>query len=83
MLGILCTALSHYLMVASLKTLERAAPALSSPWSRLRHGVRCLVVWALSLAAHGAGGVLMIGAIVWSGLRQRGEKKKLASQKAS
>ncbi|MYN14765.1 EamA family transporter [Pusillimonas sp. TS35] len=84
MLGILCTALSHYLMVASLKTLEARSAGIVIALEPVY-----AIVFAALLFGHYPsprmvlGGVLMIGAIVWSGLRQRGEKKKLASQKAS
>jgi len=77
MLGIFCTALSHYLMVSSMKVLQaRSAgivialePVYAILFAALLFGqypgIRALI-----------GGTIMIGAIVWSGLRQpRAEAK--------
>ncbi|MFT0547788.1 DMT family transporter [Allopusillimonas ginsengisoli] len=71
MLGIMCTALSHYLMVASLSVLNARSAgiviALEPIYAILFAAVLFGQYPTLRMIA---GGMLMIGAIIWSGLRQ-------------
>ncbi|KAA0911883.1 DMT family transporter [Pusillimonas sp. ANT_WB101] len=71
MLGIMCTALSHYLMVASLSVLNARSAgiviALEPIYAILFAAILFGQYPTLRMIA---GGMLMIGAIIWSGLRQ-------------
>lgn len=71
MLGVLCTALSHYLMVASLSVLNaRSAGIVIALEPIYAIFFAALLFGQYPTLRMVAGGVLMIGAIIWSGLRQ-------------
>lgn len=75
LLGVLCTALSHYLLVASLMVLK----ARSAGIVIALEPVYAIFFAALLFGQYPSmralfGGTLMIAAIVWSGLRKAGEK---------
>ncbi len=71
MLGVLCTALSHYLMVASLMVLKARSAGIVIALEPVYAILFAAVLFAQypSLRAL-CGGALMVGAIVWSGLRK-------------
>lgn len=75
MLGILCTALSHYLLVSSLMVLKARSAGIVIALEPVYAIFFAAVLFAQypSLRAL-LGGALMVGAIVWSGLRQAGKK---------
>ncbi|NYT37122.1 DMT family transporter [Allopusillimonas soli] len=75
-LGIACTALSHYLMVSSLMALN----ARSAGIVIALEPVYAIVFAALLFGQYPSlrmvlGGVLMVGAIIWAGLRQASARK--------
>lgn len=75
MLGILCTALSHYLLVSSLMVLKARSAGIVIALEPVYAIFFAAVLFAQypSLRAL-LGGALMVGAIIWSGLRQAGKK---------
>ncbi len=82
LLGVFCTALSHYLLVSSLMTLK----ARSAGIVIALEPVYAIIFAAILFSQYPSnralfGGVLMVGAIVWSGLR-KAEKKSVAVIKA-
>lgn len=70
LLGIFCTALSHYLLVASLMVLKARSAGIVIALEPVYAIFFAAVLFSQypSLRAL-AGGALMVGAIVWSGLR--------------
>jgi len=75
LLGVFCTALSHYLLVSSLMVLK----ARSAGIVIALEPVYAIFFAALLFAQYPGmrallGGAIMIGAIVWSGLRQQEHK---------
>src|SRR5690554_3670330 len=71
MLGVLCTALSHYLLVSSLMTLKARSAGIVIALEPVYAIFFAAVLFAQypSLRAL-IGGALMVGAIIWSGLRK-------------
>lgn len=78
LLGVFCTALSHYLLVSSLMVLKARSAGIVIALEPVYAILFAAVLFAQypSLRAL-LGGAVMIGAIVWSGLRQpeRGPSK--------
>ena len=71
MLGVLCTALSHYLMVASLMVLKARSAGIVIALEPVYAILFAAVLFAQYPSARALfGGALMVGAIVWSGLRK-------------
>ncbi len=71
MLGILCTALSHYLMVASLMVLEARSAGIVIALEPVYAILFAAILFAQYPSLRALfGGAIMVGAIVWSGLRQ-------------
>lgn len=71
LLGVFCTALSHYLLVSSLMVLKARSAGIVIALEPVYAILFAAVLFAQypSLRAL-LGGAIMIGAIVWSGLRQ-------------
>ncbi len=75
LLGVFCTALSHYLLVSSLMTLKARSAGIVIALEPLYAILFAAVLFAQYPSIRALfGGSLMIGAIVWSGLRQTGGK---------
>ena len=75
LLGVFCTALSHYLLVSSLMTLKARSAGIVIALEPLYAILFAAVLFAQYPSIRALfGGSLMIGAIVWSGLRQTGAK---------
>jgi drug/metabolite transporter (DMT)-like permease len=76
LLGVLCTALSHYLLVSSLMVLKARSAGIIIALEPVYAIFFAAVLFAQypSLRAL-IGGAIMIAAIVWSGLRQPARKK--------
>lgn len=72
MLGILCTALSHYLMVASLMVLHARSAGIVIALEPVYAIIFAAMLFSQYPSARAMiGGAMMVGAIVWSGLRQK------------
>lgn len=71
LLGVFCTALSHYLLVASLRVLKARSAGIVIALEPVYAIIFAAILFAQypSLRAI-AGGTLMIAAIVWSGVRK-------------
>jgi drug/metabolite transporter (DMT)-like permease len=75
MLGILCTALSHYLLVSSLMVLKARSAGIVIALEPVYAIFFAAVLFAQYPSIRALfGGALMVGAIVWSGMRQAGKK---------
>lgn len=75
LLGIFCTALSHYLLVSSLMVLKARSAGIVIALEPLYAIVFAAILFAQYPSIRALlGGALMIGAIVWSGLRPTGTK---------
>lgn len=77
LLGVLCTALSHYLLVASLMVLKARSAGIIIALEPVYAIFFAAILFAQypSLRAL-LGGAIMIAAIVWSGLRRPSEKRR-------
>ncbi|UYO92536.1 DMT family transporter [Pollutimonas sp. M17] len=74
MLGILCTALSHYLLVSSLMVLNARSAGIVIALEPVYAIFFAAVLFAQYPSARALlGGALMVGAIVWSGMRKAGK----------
>ncbi|GAB2911497.1 DMT family transporter [Paralcaligenes ginsengisoli] len=79
LLGVFCTALSHYLLVSSLTILNARSAGIVIALEPIYAIFFAAVLFAQYPSVRALfGGALMIGAIVWSGLRQTGKKARLA-----
>lgn len=79
LLGVFCTALSHYLLVSSLTTLNARSAGIVIALEPIYAIFFAAVLFAQYPSVRALfGGALMIGAIVWSGLQQTGKKTRLA-----
>jgi drug/metabolite transporter (DMT)-like permease len=75
MLGILCTALSHYLLVSSLMVLKARSAGIVIALEPVYAIFFAAVLFAQYPSIRALfGGALMVGAIVWSGMRQADKK---------
>lgn len=73
LLGVFCTALSHYLLVSSLMTLKARSAGIVIALEPLYAIFFAAILFAQYPSSRALfGGSLMIGAIVWSGLRKTG-----------
>ncbi|PLC55044.1 EamA family transporter [Pollutimonas nitritireducens] len=73
LLGVFCTALSHYLLVSSLMTLKARSAGIVIALEPLYAIFFAAILFAQYPSNRALfGGSLMIGAIVWSGLRKTG-----------
>ncbi len=73
LLGVFCTALSHYLLVLSLMTLKARSAGIVIALEPLYAIFFAAILFAQYPSNRALfGGSLMIGAIVWSGLRKTG-----------
>ncbi|RTZ40918.1 DMT family transporter [Candidimonas sp. SYP-B2681] len=75
LLGVFCTALSHYLLVSSLMTLKARSAGIVIALEPI-YAIFFAAILFSQYPSNRAlfGGVLMIGAIVWSGLRKSDKK---------
>ncbi len=72
LLGVFCTALSHYLLVSSLMVLKARSAGIVIALEPVYAIFFAAVLFAQYPGMRALlGGAIMIGAIVWSGLRQR------------
>ncbi|MDS1142047.1 DMT family transporter [Pusillimonas sp. SM2304] len=75
LLGVLCTALSHYLLVSSLMVLKARSAGIVIALEPIYAIFFAAVLFAQYPSMRAVlGGILMIGAIVWSGLRKADRK---------
>lgn len=75
MLGVFCTALSHYLMVVSLQVIEARSAGIIIALEPIYAIAFAAILFAQYPSARALlGGALMIAAIVWSGLRKPSRK---------
>lgn len=75
MLGILCTALSHYLLVSSLMTLKARSAGIVIALEPVYAIFFAAVLFAQYPSLRALfGGALMVGAIIWSGMRKADKK---------
>ncbi len=75
LLGVFCTALSHYLLVSSLMALKARSAGIVIALEPVYAIIFAAVLFAQYPSARALlGGALMVGAIVWSGLRSSGRK---------
>ena len=75
MLGVFCTALSHYLMVVSLQVIEARSAGIVIALEPIYAIAFAAILFAQYPSARALlGGALMIAAIVWSGLRKPSRK---------
>lgn len=71
LLGVFCTALSHYLLVASLMVLKARSAGIVIALEPVYAIFFAAILFAQYPSVRAiAGGILMIAAIVWSGLRK-------------
>lgn len=83
LLGVFCTALSHYLLVSSLMALKARSAGIVIALEPVYAILFAAILFAQYPSTRALfGGALMIGAIVWSGLRQS-EKKSATRIKAA
>jgi drug/metabolite transporter (DMT)-like permease len=81
LLGVFCTALSHYLLVSSLMTLKARSAGIVIALEPLYAIFFAAILFSQYPSKRALiGGMLMIGAIVWSGLRKT-DKKPLTAIK--
>src|SRR5690606_299245 len=74
-LGVMCTALSHFLLVSSLMVLQARSAGIVLALEPVYAIVFAAVLFAQYPSMRAVlGGVLMISAIVWSGLRKADKK---------
>ena len=72
LLGIFCTALAHYLLVSSLMVLKARSAGIVIALEPVYAIVFAAVLFAQMPSLRALlGGAIMIGAIIWSGVRQR------------
>ena len=84
LLGVFCTALSHYLLVSSLMTLKARSAGIVIALEPLYAILFAAILFAQYPSIRALlGGALMVGAIVWSGLRQTGAKAAMPAQPAN
>jgi drug/metabolite transporter (DMT)-like permease len=75
MLGVLCTALSHYLLVSSLMVLEARSAGIVIALEPIYAIFFAAILFAQYPSIRALfGGALMVGAIIWSGLRQKNKQ---------
>lgn len=75
LLGVFCTALSHYLLVSSLMTLQARSAGIVIALEPVYAIAFAAILFAQYPGVRALlGGAIMIGAIVWSGLRAPGRK---------
>lgn len=71
LLGVFCTALSHYLLVASMTVLKASSAGIVIALEPVYAIVFAAILFAQYPSARAiVGGILMIAAIVWSGLNR-------------
>lgn len=71
LLGVFCTALSHYLLVASLMVLKARSAGIVIALEPIYAIIFAAILFAQYPSVRAiAGGTIMIAAIVWSGLRK-------------
>jgi drug/metabolite transporter (DMT)-like permease len=81
LLGVFCTALSHYLMVVSLQVIEARSAGIVIALEPVYAIAFAAVLFAQYPSFRALmGGALMIAAIVWSGLRKPARKDRLRAQ---
>lgn len=81
LLGVFCTALSHYLLVASLMVLKARSAGIVIALEPVYAIIFAAILFAQYPSMRAiAGGALMIAAIVWSGLRKADETAVTAAK---
>lgn len=74
-LGVMCTALSHFLLVSSLMVLQARSAGIVIALEPIYAIVFAAILFAQYPSVRAVlGGILMISAIVWSGLRKADKK---------
>ncbi|NYT64212.1 DMT family transporter [Alcaligenaceae bacterium] len=82
LLGIFCTALSHYLLVASLMTLKARSAGIVIALEPIYAIFFAAILFAQYPSIRALfGGALMISAIVWSGLRKADKPSALRTKR--
>jgi len=72
---VLCTALSHYLLVSSLMVLEARSAGIVIALEPIYAIFFAAILFAQYPSIRALfGGALMVGAIIWSGLRQKNKQ---------
>lgn len=75
LLGVFCTALSHYLLVSSLMTLKARSAGIVIALEPVYAIAFAAILFAQYPSSRALlGGAIMIGAIVWSGMRRTTDK---------